>query len=286
MSERKTLKPAGPIPQTSSIEEPRPKTLKPSPLPTGKLRLVSVARESPGGRRKRKGERSASNFAQHLDIVHWAKPRAEVVGYVSSTERAEEVDRPELDYLTVQIERGEVDGIAVRCLRRLGTGLAQITIRQRIEAAGGIVRSTRESEDRVLCLPLDDPGRESALWRIAADDAYERRVSNERLQEGRRRHIAAGGFGGGPFRERLGDRVVIGADGVGVWVPKPEGRAVEQRILAERERGLSYRAICARLMADGIPAPAGGSTWHPGAVQRVLRTVRARQRNMSTSALG
>ena len=52
--------------------------------------------------------------------------------------------------------------------------------------------------------------------------------------------------------------------------------SVVARILAEREAGLSYRAIAKRLTDEGIPTAQGGSEWKPSTLHRVVGSAQRR----------
>lgn len=53
---------------------------------------------------------------------------------------------------------------------------------------------------------------------------------------------------------------------------------VQARIVALRDEGLSLRAICSRLDADGVPTARGAAGWKVSAVQRTLGYERPKQR--------
>jgi transposase len=57
--------------------------------------------------------------------------------------------------------------------------------------------------------------------------------------------------------------------------PVAAEQAVIARALRLRRRGLSYRAVAAKLNADGVPTKRG-ARWHHSTVRNVVRAARAR----------
>ena len=53
-------------------------------------------------------------------------------------------------------------------------------------------------------------------------------------------------------------------------VPVPDELAIVHRILQAWRHGQSYRAIAAKLAADGVPTKQGGR-WHHGTVARIVQ---------------
>lgn len=111
----------------------------------------------------------------------------------------------------------------------------------------------------------EDPHRTFLRQVLGAAAQLERGLIVARLQGGRRRKAAAGGWTGGHrLHGRYGYRVQDGA-----YVPVE----VEQRVIARmgelRAVGASYRAVAAALDGEGLPAPASGA-WHGSTVRKVL----------------
>lgn len=77
-------------------------------------------------------------------------------------------------------------------------------------------------------------------------------------------------------RRRIGERTrdalaVKKAQGVHIGRKAIIEPALEARIVRMRKRGWSYERIAAKLSADGVPTPTGGSTWGWTTVSKVVR---------------
>lgn len=91
----------------------------------------------------------------------------------------------------------------------------------------------------------------------------ERFVIRDRTAGGRMQKATEGGYAGGaaPYgysRDKDGGLVVVEAEA-----------AIVRRIFAEKASGLTLRAICERLDAEGI-RPRRGARWHPGRISYML----------------
>lgn len=52
--------------------------------------------------------------------------------------------------------------------------------------------------------------------------------------------------------------------------------AIDEMIYQEK---MSYRVVCDRFNAAGVPTPGGGPTWYPSYISRLLRTRSAQEFN-------
>jgi len=78
-------------------------------------------------------------------------------------------------------------------------------------------------------------------------------------------------------RKMIGQRTsdalqALKANGHKLGRPTELPQHVRERIVAERDGGLSLRAIAAALRADGVPT-ARGANWHASTIQAVLVSV-------------
>ena len=108
----------------------------------------------------------------------------------------------------------------------------------------------------------DDPQRLLVRHVMGALAEYERRVLRQRMEAGKARKKAAGGFAGGmpPYGWRPVNKEL-------------ERDPAEQVVVAEMQRlrgiGMSFRAIADQLNERGVPTKTG-RRWHPPTVRDVL----------------
>lgn len=163
------------------------------------------------------------------------------------------------DALT-RLEAGEAEMLVVYRLDRLARDLIlQETTIERLKVSGVRVVSVTEPD-----VDSDDHTRVLVRQVLGAIAQYERAVIRARMAAGRAAKRSAGGYAGG--RPPFGWKATGGA-----LVEDPDEQAALRLILDGRAAGRSYRALCADLTGAGHAPPAGGSTWHPVAVQRVVR---------------
>jgi site-specific DNA recombinase len=164
--------------------------------------------------------------------------------------------RPGLAAVLAAVAGGEVDGVAVKALDRIGRRPAVATaFFEALDAAG------------VAFLSITEPFLSSDLLRglfagIASD---ERRRILERTSSGRTTKAAHGGYAGGrvPYGYALeGNRKEAR------WEVDPGRAPVVRRIFDARLAGRTYQQIADALNADGIPGPAGG-IWYPRAAHKI-----------------
>jgi DNA invertase Pin-like site-specific DNA recombinase len=97
----------------------------------------------------------------------------------------------------------------------------------------------------------EDPMRTFARQVMGAAAQLERGLVTARLQAGRKRKAAGGGYVGGQrtFGYRIEERRLVRV---------PEEQAVIRRIRGWARRGWSLRRIAARLNEEGVPTANGG----------------------------
>ncbi|HEY8745436.1 MAG TPA: recombinase family protein [Chloroflexota bacterium] len=165
--------------------------------------------------------------------------------------------RPGLAAVLAAVDAGDVDGVVVKALDRIGRRPAVATaFFEALDAAG------------VAFLSITEPFLSSDLLRglfagIASD---ERRRILDRTSSGRTTKAAQGGYAGGrvPYGYAL-----EGSRKDARWVIDPAHATIVQRIYTERAAGHTYQQIADALNADGIPSPAG-SVWQPRAVYVIV----------------
>jgi len=164
--------------------------------------------------------------------------------------------RPGLAAVLAAVDAGDIDGVVVKALDRIGRRPAVATaFFEALDAAG------------VAFLSITEPFLSSDLLRglfagIASD---ERRRILERTSSGRTTKAAQGGYAGGrvPYGYTL-----QGSRKEARWVIDPAYSAIVRRIFAARVAGRTYQQIADALNADTIPSP-GGSTWGPSTVYTI-----------------
>lgn len=225
-----------------------------TPLPTtidACRNMLSYSRES--------AERLLGVYGQDQEILEWATREGyEVVGQardVGVHGQAPVEERAGLRAVVSAIECGAADGVIVHRLDRLSRDFpTQDDAMRRIWKAGGRVFSTDYGEWKP-----DKPG--DPQWRVRRD--YAREAEAElfallaRLQGGRRRKMARGGYGGGHrFRRRYGVEL-IEIQGKLEYRPLPEEQAVIRRIVQSCPGGQGYYRMSKILNLEGVPTTSG-----------------------------
>lgn len=156
-------------------------------------------------------------------------------------------------------------GLLVPRLDRLARDLIlQEQLIAEVRRLGGEVYSCAPGEDAFLRDDAADPSRRLIRQVLGAVAEYERSMIRLRLEAGRNRKRASGGYAGHgapPFGWKSVE---------GQLVEVPEQQAVIARAKQLKEEGLTLRAIGTALEMEGLPGPRG-SRWHLGALQRILR---------------
>ena len=225
------------------------------------LQVVGYARVSTAN------QALGDSLAAQADAVRaWAAQGGhEVVGVCVDDGKSgtlDAADRPGLLDALALIEDGAADALLIHRLDRLARALhVQEAILDRVWRAGGRVLEV-VGDREVLQDDPDDPMRTFVRQVMGAASQLDRGMAVARLQGGRRRRLAQGGYVGGWTGygfERDGSTLVA------------DGR--EQRVIEHMRRlrgtGLSYRQVAMRLNADGIEAKNGGP-WSHTSVRAVL----------------
>ncbi len=174
----------------------------------------------------------------------------------------EDTDRPALLDALALLEAGDADVLVVHRLDRLARALhVQEAVLARAWAAGASVWEV-VGDREVLRDDPDDPMRTFVRQVMGAAAQLERGMVVARLQGGRRRSMARGGYVGGWIGygyRRDGHRLV----------PIDFEQRVIARLIDLRQEGATLREIAMQLNAEGIE-PKNGGPWSPSGVRSVL----------------
>lgn len=177
-------------------------------------------------------------------------------------------DRPGLLDALALIEEGQADALLIHRLDRLARALhVQEAVLGRVWRAGGRVIEV-VGDREVLQDDPDDPMRTFVRQVMGAASQLDRGMVVARLQGGRRRRLAQGGYVGG----WTGYGFV--RDGATLAPNAAEQRTIDY-MAQLRGTGLSYRQVAMRLNADGIEAKQGGP-WSHTSVRAVLQRAQRR----------
>jgi DNA invertase Pin-like site-specific DNA recombinase len=174
-------------------------------------------------------------------------------------------DRLGLLHALEALQERSADGLAVYRLDRLARDLVvQEQILADVWRLGARVFSTSPAEDAYLD-PNDrdaDPSRALIRQILGAVAQYERGMIRLRMNSGKARKRAKGGFIGGqvPYGYR--------SDG-GVLIADHAEQNAVARARSLRADGHSLRSIAQALDAEGL-APKKGKRWHPQTVSNLL----------------
>jgi DNA invertase Pin-like site-specific DNA recombinase len=205
---------------------------------------------------------------QEAAVRAWAKTNGHRIAEwrrdegVSGT--LESVDRPGLSEAIELVGTSAVDGLLVADLDRFARKLTvQETTLALVWRAGGRVFTATGGE--VLCEDPDDPSRNLIRQVMGAVIEYEKGMAVMRMRHGKRAKATTG--------RKTDGQYAYGYQATGHGRerdagPEPEQQAVVARIVAEREAGRSYRAICDALNDEGVPTKQG-RTWLPMTVKRI-----------------
>lgn len=154
------------------------------------------------------------------------------------------------------------DGIVVSRLDRLARDLiVQEQILADVWRRGRSVHSTADSESACLSDDPSDPSRKLVRQVLGAVSEYERAMIRLRMQSGRARKAAGGGyaFGAPPY-----GYAAVG----GVLHPVPDEQATLARIRELRAQGVSLQAIADTLTGEGH-SPRRGARWAVSSVRKI-----------------
>ncbi len=174
--------------------------------------------------------------------------------------------RPGLLGALVALERADADGLVLHRIDRLARELhVQEAALAQAWAAGEGVEVFEAVEGKIKRDDPEDPHRTFLRQVLGAASQLERGLVSARLQGGRRRKAAAGGYiGGARIHRRYGVEVEDGE-----YVPVDAEQVVIRRMRTMRSEGATYRAIAGALDADGVEPPAGAA-WGYSAVRKIL----------------
>jgi DNA invertase Pin-like site-specific DNA recombinase len=162
------------------------------------------------------------------------------------------------------VRSGSVGGVVVYRLDRLARDLIlQEQLLVEVQRVGGVMFSTSDTENMFLTDDPDDPTRRLVRHVLGALAEWERSLIKLRLQSGRNRKAAIGGYAHGapPLGYRAQGKALVA---------EPGERATVERIVALHRGGSSLREIAAALDTEGRRTKRGAS-WHPTTIARVLR---------------
>lgn len=173
----------------------------------------------------------------------------------------DEEGRPALFRCLNAIKAGESRGLIIAEIGRFARELTvQEAVLAKVWSLGGIVVTADGGE--ILPDDPEDPMRTAMRQMAGVFMELDRKLVIKRLRNGRAAKKAAGGYAGGtpPYGTRAEDHELA---------PDDHELEVIGRMRHMRDDGMSYRVIAAKLNADSVPAPRGG-TWHPMSVRRIL----------------
>lgn len=162
------------------------------------------------------------------------------------------------------VKSGKAEGVVVARLDRLARDvMVQELLLRKLSDLGGIVLSTRESEDELLNGASKDPSRKLIRVICGAVSEYDREMTVDRLAAGRQAKAARGGHAHGALP--YGYRSIKGK-----LVPVPAERQALARMKELAAQGVSTREISRVLADEGHPTKRGGQ-WCAATVARILR---------------
>lgn len=201
-------------------------------------------------------------------ITRWARDhRHKIVGWYRD-EGESGTDPGRLGLLDAIAHAKTADGLVVPRLDRLARDVVlQETFLGELRRAGSRMHSCDPSEDALLVDDDTDPTRKLMRQLLGAIADYERALIRMRMEAGRARKIAAGGYAwGAPPYGYI-------AEG-GELVPDPIQQSVLDMIWTLDQAGTSERKIAATLMQGGVPAAKGGAVWHANTIRRIVNRLR------------
>jgi len=220
----------------------RRKTLDRTGLPFAAYVRVSTAGQARDG---------VGLDAQRAALEAWALAQGvSVVLFEDAGVSGSATRRPGLDAALAAVDAGECAGLVVSKLDRLGRRTVHL-----LELAEQADRDGWRLVALDLALDTATPAGRLVLSVLAAMAEFERERIAERQRE--------------KFHQLRREGRVRGA--------KAADRALADRVVAMRDEGATYQAVADALMAEGVPTPAGGATWHPSSVRSVYVT-RTRER--------
>jgi DNA invertase Pin-like site-specific DNA recombinase len=177
-------------------------------------------------------------------------------------------DRPGLAAALLGLEHGGSDGIVVHRIDRLARELhvQEVALAHAWSVGKHVAVFEAAEGGEVKRDDPNDPHRRFLRQVMGAAAELERGLIRARLQGGRRRKAAKGGYVGGKrLYRRYGYDLVDGE-----YVPREDERAVVWRIVAMRGDGLTWAAVADALNAEGVMPPSGAA-WYPMTARRIAQ---------------
>ena len=177
-------------------------------------------------------------------------------------------DRPGLAASLVALDDGEAEGLVVHRPDRLARELhVQEVALAHAWGAGDHVRVFEAAEGaEIMRDDPSDPQRRFLRQVMGAAAELERGLIKARLQGGRRRKAAKGGYvGGNRLHRRYGYTLEDGR-----YVPVTEEQAVVDRMRKLRADGAAWQAVADALNAKEVEPPSG-SVWFAMTCHRILK---------------
>ncbi len=177
-------------------------------------------------------------------------------------------DRPGLAAALMSLDDGEADGLVVHRPDRLARELhVQEVALAHAWAAGDQVRVFEAAEGaEIVRDDPNDPQRRFLRQVMGAAAELERGLIKARLQGGRRRKAARGGYiGGNRLHRRYGHELIDGE-----YVSVETEQAAIRQIRDMREAEKTWLSIADALNAAGIQPP-NGSAWYPMTCRRIAQ---------------
>lgn len=214
-----------------------------------------------------KQEEAYGPAVQRADIVRWAKANGhKVIGWRTDviSGASELSDRAGWSEVAEIVRTGQAKGVVVARLDRLARDVVvQELLLRKLSQFGGVVWSTRSSENEMINNDAKDPARTLVRVILGAISEYDRVMTVDRLASARAAKAARGGYAHGAvpygFRSQAGVLVPIAAE-----------QTVLRRMRTLATQGESTRAIADLLNSEDVPAKRGGR-WSPGTVARLLK---------------
>lgn len=177
-------------------------------------------------------------------------------------------DRPGLAASLVALEDGTAEGLVVHRPDRLARELhVQEVALAHAWAAGKHVRVFEAAEGaEIVRDDPNDPQRRFLRQVMGAAAELERGLIKARLQGGRRRKAAQGGYvGGRRIHRRYGYELVAGE-----YAPVPDEQEIIDYIRNLRREGATWAGIADQLNAEGVTPPSG-TAWYAMTVRRIAQ---------------
>jgi DNA invertase Pin-like site-specific DNA recombinase len=176
------------------------------------------------------------------------------------------VDRPGLLRALEDVQAKRAGGVVVESLARIaGDVVTQEAYRAAVVKAGGQLHSVDPGDVDALG-PTPGPDRLALRQLLTVVDYLERATVRARLEAGRQRKAAQGGYVGG--RPPTGFRAVGGA-----LMAHGREQAAIARALELRSVGHTYREVAGILGSEGYRTKDGRAEWHPETVRRLCLRV-------------